>query len=137
MRLMGKKIYFLVICLILATVFCVLGSTAPAEKCKAHLEKLGWEVCGGFLEETVILPGSDNPVWQNYLDMQKENGFDMEPYCGKPVLRLSASIGNHMGGSGVQTNVYWADGKIIGGDILSPALDGFMHGLCPREEAVF
>ena len=78
---------------------------------------------------TVTLPESTDAVWKPYLALQAETGYDMVAYSGKTVTRLTCKIANHPKGEHVYANLFWADGKIIGGDIMSPALDGFLHGL--------
>lgn len=103
-------------------------TSAPAE-CRALLASYGWQTDGSFTEEAVTLPEKADASWSAYLAMQRENGFDMESFAGRQVLRLSCRIGNHPAGEAVYANLYWCDGGVIGGDIMSPALDGFMHGL--------
>lgn len=100
--------------------------TASADEVLSALElrrDTPWE------KETVTLPQGTDSAWKPYLVLQTEAGYDMAPYCGKAVIRLRAKIGNHPAGDNVYANIYWADGKVIGGDIMSPALGGFMHGL--------
>ncbi len=117
----------------LAGVFLLLAGIMPdtsaAAECRALLESCGWQTAGAFTEEAVTLPTKEDATWATYLAMQQENGFDMEPFAGRQVLRLSCRIGNHPAGDAVYANLYWCDGRVIGGDIMSPALDGFMHGL--------
>ncbi len=109
----------------------------PAELGKAYLESLGWEMGGSFWEEMVVLPKETDKVWMPYIEMQKEAGFDLLPYCGQKVLRLSCPISNYPDVSGVQATLYYDGNTLIGGDIYSPALDGFMHALSPRESDTF
>ncbi len=119
--------------LLLAAVFLLLAMVVPrtdAEAvCRDFLKECGWETEGKAKEEQVTLPAETDATWEAYLAMQRENGFDLAPYDGEKVLRLQFTVKNHPCGSSVFANVYWHKGKVIGGDIMHPALGGFMHGL--------
>lgn len=122
---------------LLAGVFLLLAlavpGTSPAAEGRAFLERCGWQMAEDFTEETVTLPASPDAAWRAYLALQRENGMDMASYGGRTVLKLSCRIANHPAGGTVYANLYWCDGRIIGGDIMSPALDGFMHGLATTQ----
>ncbi len=119
--------------LLLFAVFILLAMIMPKtcaeETCKAFLSRCGYETDEAFSAEEVTLPENTDAVFEEYLCLQRENGFDMEPYCGRKVLKYTFSVLNYPYKAPVYANVYWANGKIIGGDIMSPALDGFMYGL--------
>lgn len=102
---------------------------SPEKTCRAFLKAAGWQTAGDYTAESVILPQKGDTVWEQYLALQRENGFSMDAFCGKEVRRYAFTIENHPKGKNVQANLYWDDNRIIGGDIMSPALDGFMHGL--------
>ncbi len=116
-----------------ASVFLLLAmfvpKTSTEEVCREFLLNLGWETAGEVREELVTLPKTEDATWAQYLAMQRENGFDMYPYGEKEVLKLVFAVTNHPFGDDVYATVYYADGRVIGGDIMSPALRGFMHGL--------
>lgn len=118
---------------LLAAVFLLLAMVVPRSDaeavCRDFLEECGWETEGKPEEEQVTLPIEADATWENYLAMQRENGFDLAAHAGKKVLRLQFTVKNHPCGSPVLANVYWRNGKVIGGDIMHPALGGFMHGL--------
>ena len=62
--------------------------------------------------------------------MQREQGFDMEAYCGKRCEQYSYLLTNYPDcGESVIITIYIIDGKVIAGDIHTAALDGFMHGI--------
>jgi len=119
--------------LLLAGVFLFAAGTLPdtsAETvCRAFLKDRGWQTAESFSEAVIHLPETADATWKAYFSLQTENGFPMEAYVGRKIRHLSFRIENHPWGEGVYANLYWCDGKIIGGDIMSPALDGFMHGL--------
>ncbi len=117
---------------ILAAVFLLLAAavpdTSPEGVCRSFLEARGWRT-GDFTEEPLQLPEAGDAAWNTYLVLQEENGFDLAACGGKTVLHLSCPILNHPDGENVYANLYWYEGHIVGGDIMSPALDGFMQGL--------
>ena len=57
-----------------------------------------------------------------------------EEYKGKRVKRYTYEVTNYPGqASGVRANLLVDGGMVIGGDICSLTLDGFMHGFAlPR-----
>jgi len=118
---------------LLAGVFLLLAlavpGTSPAEEARMVLEDCGWQAAEEFTEEVITLPAFSDATWRAYLALQKENGMDMEPYGGREVLKLTCRISEYPAEGMVYANLYWCDGRIIGGDIMSPALGGFMHGL--------
>jgi hypothetical protein len=97
----------------------------------AFLESFGWLVLQEpMATEEVTIPETMDETYQAYLDLQKEQGFDLSKYCGKHVKRFSYEILNYpTGETGVTANLLVYKNKIIGGDVSSAALDGFMHGL--------
>lgn len=108
-----------------------LPDTSAETLCRGFLEDRGWQVGALLSEEMLWLPEGEDPTWTSYYALQRENGFLMEKYAGKEVQKFSFRIDNHPDGENAYANLYWYDGAIIGGDVLSPALNGFMHGLKP------
>jgi hypothetical protein len=97
----------------------------------AFLESFGWLVLQEpVASEEVKIPKTLDDTYRSYLCLQEEQGFDLEKYCGKQVTRYTYEILNYpTGETGVMANLLVYKNKIIGGDISSPALNGFMHGL--------
>lgn len=98
----------------------------------AFLKSLGWEVVSepSSVSE-VIIPQTFNKVYNNYNAIQKEQGYDLTKYRGARAKRWTYSVSNYPGvKDGVCANLLICDDKLIGGDISSVALDGFMKGLC-------
>ncbi len=101
------------------------------EERRTFLTQLGW-TCGEEPVEVmdIRVPEAFNDVYEQYNELQKSQGFDLEKYAGKRVKRYTYEITNYPGETeGVRANLLVADGVVIGGDISSVALDGFMHGL--------
>lgn len=102
-----------------------------------YLNSLGWEVESSQPEtQDVIIPEQFDDTYTKYNAMQTENGFDLSKFKGKQATVYTYIITNHpTGESGVRANLIICKGKLIGGDICSKRLDGFMHGLGSRENA--
>lgn len=97
----------------------------------AFLTSLGWEVDPTPVQsEEVLIPETWDAVFENYNAMQKEQGMDLSKYKGKRALRVTYAVLNYpTGDPNVLVNLLCYKYTIIGGDVQSPALDGFMHGL--------
>ena len=56
----------------------------------------------------------------------------MKKYAGKRLKRYTYEITNYpTGESGVQVNLLIYKNTVVGGEVLSAQLDGFLHGLTP------
>ena len=101
------------------------------EQRQACLAALGWsadpEPCE-VLE--VIIPKEFDETYQNYNKIQTDQGLDLTRYRGKRCRRYSYMVHNHPSGDEhVRLNLLVCSGKIIGGDVCSMGLDGFLQGL--------
>lgn len=94
------------------------------------LKQFGWEVKTQQKEtREIAIPLDFSDVYTKYNEMQKQQGFDLEAYKGKRVQRFTYEITNYPGEKqDIIANLLVINGEIIGGDISSPALEGFMHG---------
>lgn len=92
---------------------------------------LGWQVDEETAEvKDVVIPLEFDEVYQNYNQIQLAQGFDLTPYAGRQMKCYSYSILNHpSGGQNVRANLLVYKERLVGGDICSLELDGFMHGL--------
>ncbi len=86
----------------------------------------------------IVIPAVFGNVYENYNTMQKECGFDLSLYKGEDAVQYTYSITDYTDESGstldnIRMNLIVVGGKIIGGDICSAELDGFMTGLKARE----
>lgn len=96
---------------------------------REFLQSFGWSVSTEPVEIVeVLIPNSFDDVYNNYNLIQKANGFDLSKYKGKTVKRYCYEVINYEGEKNVHANLLIYNGKIIGGDICSSELDGFMHG---------
>mgnify|MGYP004535188113 FL=1 len=96
----------------------------------AYLQKLGWEVdADSETEKDVLIPRAFTGVYQEYNKLQKQQGFDLENYCGTEVQMYTYVVTNYTGNDTVIAALYTSKGRLIAGDIHSTSLDGFMHAL--------
>ena len=87
------------------------------------LRNMGFEPAEGELERALVaIPEEWDGVYETYNALQREGGFDLRPYKGKICTRHTYLL-PEQGGRG---NVLVYNGAVIGGDVCSVALDGFM-----------
>ena len=150
-RLRRKKLLVTVILLVVAAAAVLLlrntVSAKPAsatsgiatnEDRVAYLNSLGLEVASEPAEaQQVLIPEEFSDVYVNYNELQLDCGFDLTAYQGRLVTRYSYLVLNH--GSTdepVYAEILICDECIIGGDIHSLGLNGFMQGLSPIQQSV-
>lgn len=94
------------------------------------LAQFGWEVEATPLEEVKInIPAEFDKVMNAYNELQRNQGLDLAKYRGRDVTRYTFKITNYEGYSGVvMANVITYKGKVIGGDICSSDVTGFICG---------
>ena len=99
----------------------------------AYLGSFGWQVNEEPLAtEELIIPEEFDESYDDYLALQSAQGFDLAKYAGKRVKRYTYEITNYpTGETGVQVNLLIYKNTVIGGEVLSAQLDGFLHGLTP------
>ena len=113
------------------------GGSNPAVSTKdertSFLKSLGWEVdLESERERDVIIPETFDEIYESYNELQKKAGFDLSDYKGKTVKKYSYIILNYPSaekGDIIKLDLLISDGRVIGGDIYSPRLDGFIIGL--------
>lgn len=97
----------------------------------AYLEHYGWQVSPEpTAVEELQIPEDFDESYTEYLALQSQQGFSLEQYAGKRVKRYSYEIFNYPSGeTGVIANLLLYKNTVVGGEVLSPRLDGFLHGL--------
>lgn len=97
----------------------------------AYLSAYGWQVSEQpVATEELLIPDEMDESYQDYLALQSGQGFDLTKYAGKRVKRYTYEVYNYPSGeTGVQANLLICRGTVVGGEVLSPRLDGFIHGL--------
>ena len=99
----------------------------------AFLSQFGWDIEEDPVEVAeVIIPAEFDRGYEKYNEIQKAQNLDLTPYAGKRAKRWTYNIKNYPGYEGdsgtVQANILVYEGAVIGGDICSTELDGFMQG---------
>lgn len=93
------------------------------------LSRFGWEVDEEPTEiSEITIPQEFNDVYQKYNQLQKQQGFNLEKYKGRLCKHFTYKVLNYNGNEAVNANLIVYKNKIIGGDISSVELSGFMHG---------
>lgn len=102
-----------------------------AEDRLAYLEAHGWLVSETPLAvEELLIPKELGSEYDDYLALQESQGFDLAKYAGKTVKRYTYQVLNYpTGEQGVQVSLLIYKNTVVAADVLSPALNGFMHGL--------
>lgn len=98
--------------------------------CEHTLASFGWKTSGLISQEQVTLPETFGPTYDDFLKLQEDAGFHLSPYAGKTVTRYTYGIQNYpTGEDGVYADLLVCNRVIIGGDIRTASLDGFMTSL--------
>ena len=97
----------------------------------SYLSAYGWQVSEEPIStQELLIPEEMDDSYQDYLALQSQQGFDLEKYAGKRVKRYTYEVLNYpTGETGVQANLLIRKNTVGGGEVLSPQLDGFLHGL--------
>jgi len=94
------------------------------------LESFGWEITPSPLESSQVkIPAEMSDVFRRYNALQQSQGYDLQEYAGKTVMRYVYEIGNYPDASEkVLATLLIHKGKVIGGDITDTAPGGKVHG---------
>ena len=101
-----------------------------ADDAASFLSQFGWIVDAGSVEtKEVTIPAQFDKVFAGYNEMQKSQGLDLSKYKKKDVTRYTFTVTNYKDYEGaVYANVLTYRGRVIGGDICSADVSGFIHG---------
>lgn len=96
------------------------------------ISQFGWEVSDEPEEVCeIIIPQEFDDVYNNYNELQLKQDCDLRDYAGLRVKRWTYIIKNYPGYSETDTcvriNLLIYNGIVIGGDVSSTELSGFMH----------
>ena len=143
-KLTAAAVAGVVLCGALVALFVLLGGRGTAvsaladpkgvrtnEDRIAYLESYGWQVSADPLSvEELAIPEEFDETYTQYLSLQSGQGFDLEKYKGKRVKRYTYEISNYpTGETGVQAGLLIYKNTVVGGEVLSSQLGGFIHGL--------
>ena len=93
------------------------------------LGQFGWETDPEPVEEVKLtVPSEFDKVMNSYNELQKHQGLDLSKFRGKDVERYTYKVTNYPDYSGtVYANVIIYKNRVIGGDICSSDVSGFIH----------
>ncbi|HHW25168.1 MAG TPA: DUF4830 domain-containing protein [Bacillota bacterium] len=96
----------------------------------AFLAQFGWEVEPEPAEEaTVTIPSEFDRVFASYNELQKRQGLDLSRYKRKELTRYTYIVKNYPNYDGVvYANLLIYRNRVVGGDICSADVNGFLHG---------
>ncbi len=120
-----------------ATVTYRYDKVKSADAAAEFLAQFGWVVDAGSVETAeVTIPAEFDKIFAGYNEMQKAQGLDLSKYKNKAVTRYTFTVTNYEDYDGtVYANVLVRRGRVIGGDICSADVSGFIHGFrAPVEE---
>lgn len=115
----------------------VTFAASDAGEREAFLNQFGWEIAPDPVQvKEFVLPTEFDEVFKSYNEFQAMQGFDLTPHKGERVTLWTYSITNYPGQEkGMIANMLIKDGKVVGGDITSTELEGFMVGFDPNRQA--
>ena len=132
-------LYLLSILIILFISLSVFASsTRENQKNIDFLNSFGWKVGNSPIEiSEITIPMDFDDVYDEYNIIQNEAGFDLEEFKGKKGTRYTYKVLNYpkKENEDIRANILIAEKKVIGGDIMSVKLDGFMHSLIFPEKS--
>lgn len=104
-----------------------------AEERLTFISQFGWEVEDDPVRVAEIrIPAEFDEVYEKYNAIQKAQDLDLSPYSGQRVKRWTYAVKNYPGYEGradvIELNMLVLDGVVIGGDVCSTELHGFMQG---------
>ena len=96
----------------------------------SFLSQFGWTVNGATAEcVEVTIPAEFDKIFASYNEIQKSQGLDLSKYKKKELTRYTLEVTNYPDYDGkVYANVLVYRGKVVGGDICSADVSGFVHG---------
>ena len=108
-----------------------LKANTPEERLK-FISQYGWDVDTEPVEvREVIIPTEFDDTYKSYNEIQLAQGFDLSQHMGERAKRWSYTVKNYKGYENkkcILANILTIDGVVVGGDVCSVELDGFMHG---------
>ena len=86
--------------------------------------------CASEQTQEILIPEEFSPVYQDYNELQKQQGYDLEDYAGRKCTLYTYAVTNYPDkNQTVLADLYLYRDRIIGGDIHSTDLNGFMTGI--------
>lgn len=103
--------------------------SVSAEEAAEFLSEYGWEVdLENVHTQHTVIPQNFSEVYERYNALQLKQGYDLSKYKGEETIQYTFNVTNYKGYDYVEAHVLTWGGKIIGGDLCSTELNGFMTG---------
>lgn len=101
-----------------------------AEDAATFLGQFGWQVDAASVQTVEVkMPEQFDKVFMGYNELQKRQGLDLSKYTGKSVTRYTFTVTNYKDAEGtVYANVLVYRNRVIGGDLCSADVTGFVSG---------
>ena len=124
--------------LLIGTVLAASTPTAPLgaahvrnmEEAVGFLNAMGWECIPEQSEmKASSLPTEFDDTFIAYNSIQLKQGCDLSKYAGKQITVYNIPIANHDSSDNVWATLIVYRSTVLGGDIHSATMDGFMHPL--------
>ena len=81
-------------------------------------------------EQTIHIPERFSDVYERYNDLQKQQGYDLAGFAGKDCTLYTYAVTNYPDtDQTVIADLYVYNDRVIGGDVHSTNLGGFMIGI--------
>ncbi len=93
------------------------------------LKDFGWEVTTSPTQSgQVKIPANASEVFDRYNQLQKSQGYDLQPYAGKAVMRYVYQINNYPGATEpVYATLLVHKNQVIGGDVTNTSATGVIQ----------
>lgn len=112
--------------------FVVSSKVTDADERIAFIKSFGWEVKPDPTDvRDIYIPSEFDDTYTAYNEIQKAQGYDLSKYKGACVTKWVYTITNYPGYAEkdcIQITLLVDNGYVIGGDVCSVELSGFMHG---------
>jgi len=126
----------ILITVVTAFIFVCSGSEPDGdsqEKITDFLAECGYTVANPVTKE-ITIPENFSEVYTSYNEIQKKQGFDLSRYKGKSATLYTFTVIGYINEQGepenhIEAHVIVCGGKIVGADVSSTRLDGFMKGV--------
>ena len=133
-----------IICTVIAKTETKAEDTTPADStinysASTDEERMNFISQTGYTVENepvsvteIMIPEEFDSVYEQYNEIQKKDGFDLSSYCGCTVKKWTYQVTNYPeyeNSDAVRLTLLIYKGKVIGGDVCSVEIDGFMIGM--------
>ena len=113
------------------------GTVSNNDNRVKFLTDMGWEVSNSPVESSQVrIPAEQTEVYARYNALQKSQGYDLNQYAGKTVMRYVYKIKNFPNATEpVYATLLVYKNQIIGGDITNTAANGTIQGFRMQNSA--